>query len=103
VFHNPGTVPHPDFANPGPDATTVVEESYAQYQSAQLQERLSLVPYDRERCCYMVHSVPREEVRGLVEGLRTRGRYLFVTDVSEHYYVQFGSSWNEFIEAMQLD
>ncbi|KAF2198388.1 hypothetical protein GQ43DRAFT_164042 [Delitschia confertaspora ATCC 74209] len=103
VIHNPGTVPDAGFATSGPDATTVVEESFAQYKSAIVQERLSsLLPYGWSRCCYIVHSVPREEIRELVMELRERGRYLFVTESNEDFYVKFGESWVDFVEAMQV-
>jgi hypothetical protein len=80
-----------------------VEESYAQYQSAALQEQLSYLHYDRSRCGYIVHSVPGDEVKRLVHDLRLRGEYLFVTDLCENYYIRFGSSWSDFIEAMQME
>lgn len=50
----------------------------------------------------MVHSVPHSEIRALVGDLREHGKYLFVTDLTEHYYVNFGSSWQAFVEAIQL-
>ncbi|EPE31768.1 cell surface spherulin 4-like protein [Glarea lozoyensis ATCC 20868] len=101
VVHNPGTVPDTGLANPGPDITAVFEESFAAYQSDGLQQRLSnLLRYDRTKCSFMVHSVPREHVRGLTQSLRWRGKYLFVTDLSENYYCRFGPSWASFCEAM---
>ena len=104
VIHNPGTVPDARLAEPGPDVTTVLEEPYKKYRSAALQERLStLVPYDRPRCSYMVHSVPRDKVTGLVSELRFRGEFLFVTDQRHHFYDRFGSSWSEFVEAMAME
>ena len=103
MIHNPGTVPDAGFANPGPDVTAVLEEGYAQYQLATVQERLSTLHYDRSRCAYIVHSVPCDEVKRLVHELRHRGEYLFVTDLRENYYVRFGSSWSDFTEAMQLE
>ena len=84
--------------------TTVLEEPYKKYRSAALQERLStLVPYDRPRCSYMVHSVPRDKVKELVSELRFRGEFLFVTDQRYHFYDRFGSSWSDFIEAMEIE
>ncbi|KAF7509257.1 hypothetical protein GJ744_008151 [Endocarpon pusillum] len=104
VIHNPGTVPDAGLAAPGPDVTTVLEEPYKKYRSAALQERLStLMPYDRPRCSYMVHSVPREKVKELVFELRCRGEFLFVTDQHYHFYTRFGSSWSDFIEAMDIE
>jgi hypothetical protein len=103
VVHNPGTVPDAEFGSPGPDFTTVVEESFERYKSAELQERLLRLPYTRERCSYMVHSVPKDDVRRLVGELRPRGEYLFVTDACENYYASFGTSWDEFIKAMKVE
>jgi hypothetical protein len=100
VIHNPGTPPDTDLAKPGPDVTTVLEESFASWQSAVVQERLQTVPYGRARCAYMVHSVPKIAIRDLVQELRHRGKYLFVTDLFENYYVGFGSCWKDFVDAM---
>jgi hypothetical protein len=47
--------------------------------------------------------VPANKVAKLVLDLRCRGQYLFVTDPSELFYIQFGQSWTAFIHAMQLD
>jgi hypothetical protein len=80
-----------------------MEESFERWQSVAVQHRLSMVPYDNTRSAYMVHSVPINEVRGLVRELRHRGKYLFVTDLQEHYYVQFGTCWSEFVDAMHSE
>ena len=81
----------------------MVEESFARYQSEALQERLSsLLTYEREKCAFIIHSVPRDEITGLVQKLRYRGKYVFVTDLCENYYVRFGESWADFIRAVQM-
>jgi spherulation-specific family 4 protein len=103
VIHNPGTPPDTDLAKPGPDITTVLEESFAQWQSSAVQERLQMVPYERARCAYMVHSVPKVAIKELVKELRHRGKYLFVTDLFENYYARFGSCWKDFVDAMQSE
>ena len=104
VIHNPGTVPDASLTYPGPDVTAIVEESYQRYRSVELQEQLSsLLRYDWSRCCYIVHSVPRNEVLQLVLELRHRGKYLFVTELSTDYYVRFAPGWEEFVEAMQIE
>lgn len=51
----------------------------------------------------MVHSVPRDKVKELVYELRYRGEFLFVTDLRYHFYTRFGSSWSDFIEAMEIE
>ena len=104
MIHNPGTVPDIGLANPGPDVSTVVEESFANYQSAALQQRMSkLLRYDRSRCSFMVHSVPKEHIQELTQHLRWHAKYLFVTDLYKDYYCHFGPSWSEFCEAMDRD
>ena len=101
MIHNPGTVPDTALAKPGPDVTTVVEESFVVYQSTELQKRLSkLLRYDREKCSFMVHSVPRVHIQGLTRSLRWRGKYLFVTDLCEDFYCHFGPSFKDFCDAM---
>jgi hypothetical protein len=77
----------------------VVEESFAQYQSEALQERLSsLLTYERDKCAFIIHSVPRGEIMGLVKELRYRGKYLFVTELCENYFTHFGATWADFIK-----
>ncbi|KAF2709035.1 hypothetical protein K504DRAFT_433822 [Pleomassaria siparia CBS 279.74] len=100
VVHNPGSAVDSRLADPGPDVTTVVEESYANFQSAEHQQWLSKSPYHRAQSSYMVHSVPSPEVAQLTVGLRARAGYLFVTDVETEYYHRFGASWDKFIAAM---
>ena len=102
IIHNPGTTVDAKLANahPGPDVTAVVEERFVQYRSAAMQERLSSLRLGRARCCYIVHTVPKDEVKTLVHELRKLGEYVFVTDLCEHYYSRFGPSWKEFVEAM---
>lgn len=65
-----------------------------------MQERLLLHQLDRSKCCFIVHTVPKEELKLLVHDLRQRGEYLFVTDLCADYYSQFGPGWKDFIEAM---
>jgi hypothetical protein len=80
--------------------TAIVEESFAQYRSNSIQERLHLQGLNRAKCCYIVHTVPKDELKPLVHQLRKRGEYLFVTDLCENYYSQFGPGWKDFVEAM---
>jgi hypothetical protein len=105
VIHNPGTIPDNGLLNPGPDVTTVLEESYKNFQSTSgaLEVKLASLQYDRRKCSYIVHSVPRDIIKELVQQLRRRAEYVFVTDLCENYYERFGPSWVEFIEAMQME
>ncbi|QDS78008.1 hypothetical protein FKW77_002518 [Venturia effusa] len=102
IIHNPGTTVDAKLAaaDPGPDITAVVEESFEQYRSNSMQERLLLNRLDRSKCSYIVHTVPKDELKPLVHQLRKRGEYLFVTDLCADYYSQFGPGWREFIEAI---
>ena len=101
MIHNPGTSVDASLANPGPDLTVAVEDGFAQFQSAAHQQWLSTCPYGRARRVYMVHSVPRDEVKRLVRLLRHDAAYLFVTDLREDFNCRFGTSWTDFITAMQ--
>jgi hypothetical protein len=103
VVHNPGSAPDARLAQPGPDVTTVFEQSYANFRTAEHQQWLSTSPYDRERSSYMVHSVPEEDIETFVYELRGRAKHLFVTDLETDYYHSFGKSWNRFVAALVSD
>ncbi len=84
----------------------MIEESYAKYSSAPVQERLAslCVPhYDRDRSAYVVHSVPPSVQTQLVRDLCQRGAYVFVTDRREKFYEGFGEKWDDFLDAMELE
>jgi hypothetical protein len=103
VIHNPGSAPDSRFADPGPDVTTVFEESYANFQTAKHQQWLSTSPYERERTNYMVHAVPEEGIERFVYELRRHAKYLFVTDLKVEYYHSLGKSWDHFVAALGSD
>lgn len=103
MIHNPGTAVDARLADPGPDVTTVVENTYEQFQTPAYQEWLSTSPYDRSRSSIMVHSTPVHKVRQLTHGLRQRAAYIFITSLTKAYYQSFGPSWMPFIEAMVQD
>ncbi|OWP03927.1 cell surface spherulin 4-like protein [Marssonina coronariae] len=104
TIHNPGTVPDPEFANPGPDLTTIFETSYKDYKDDEVQLRISnLLRYDRDRCSYMVLSVPQSDVDVLVPELRRRAKYVFLTESRRGWYEKFGDGWERFVEAMARD
>ncbi|KAF2010103.1 hypothetical protein BU24DRAFT_444743 [Aaosphaeria arxii CBS 175.79] len=100
VIHNPGTAVDATLAQPGPDLTTVVEDSFANYRTDDYQRWLATSPYNRTRSSYMVHSVPKCEVSALTHELRDRAEYLFVTDLTQAFYESFGPSWAEFVAAV---
>lgn len=41
------------------------------------------------------------ELHGLVQELRHRSAYLFVTELEENFYESFGLSWEGFMRALQ--
>lgn len=100
IIHNPGTIPDKELTETRPEITAVFEESYARYRSCGLNERKALDVYDRKGASYILHSVPRDQVKSLVRELRPRAEYIFVTDRRSKYYEGFGDSWNDFIRAM---
>lgn len=104
TIHNPGTVPDPDYAMPGPDITTIFETGYKDYQDREVQKRISdLLRYSRDRCCYMVLSVPRADVDALVPELKRRAKYVFVTESKKGWYEKFSDGWERFVAAMARD
>lgn len=100
MIHNPGTAVNAQLARPGPDITVVVETSYADFITNEYQDWLATSPYDRSRSCYMVHSVPEEQLEKFTIALRERAEYLFVTSTDANFYESFGSSWDRFVAAM---
>lgn len=87
-------------AAPGPDVTVVVETSHAEFVTEEYQAWLKTSPYDRSRSCYMVHSVPIEEVASLTKVLRERAEYLFVTSATVDFYSNWAVSWESFVTAV---
>lgn len=100
IVHNPGTIPDEQLTKARPEITAVFEESFSRYRSCGINERKALDVYDRKGASYILHSVPRDQVKAIVRELRPRAEYIFVTDRSSKYYEGFGDSWNDFIRAM---
>ncbi|RMZ78641.1 hypothetical protein DV738_g3717, partial [Chaetothyriales sp. CBS 135597] len=110
VIHNPGTIPDPDLASgledhqAPPDLVAVVEDSFANYVSAPLQDRLESLcqppHFTRQNICYIVHSVPPSLQAQLVKRLCHRASFLFITDRCSHFYEGFGTGWMDFLDAI---
>ncbi|KAI8942630.1 hypothetical protein NX059_000684 [Plenodomus lindquistii] len=96
-IHNPGTAVNAGLATPGPDITVVVETSYAQFVTKDYQAWLQTSPYGRSQSCYMLHSVPAEQVERLTKSLKYRAQYVFVTSASAEFYNQWADSWQGFV------
>ncbi|KAK2629726.1 hypothetical protein QTJ16_000546 [Diplocarpon rosae] len=104
TIHNPGTVPDPEFANPGPDLTTIFETTYQYYTDQEVQQRLAnLLRYDRDRCSYMVLAVPPADIPALVPELKRRAKYLFVTERKNGWYEKFCNGWERFVDTVARD
>lgn len=83
----------------GPDITIIFEESYKTWSDPKVQRRLNeLLRYERAACCFIVHSVPQDACKDLVQELREKGGCIFVTELSDNYYESFGDSWRETID-----
>ncbi|RMD42867.1 hypothetical protein DV735_g2291, partial [Chaetothyriales sp. CBS 134920] len=109
VIHNPGTIPDPDLASglrdqAAPDLVAVVEDSFANYVSTALQDRLESLcrppHFSRHNICYIVHSVPLSLQAQLARRLCDRASFLFITDRCSHFYEGFGHGWMDFLDAI---
>lgn len=75
--------------------------NYDDFQSTKHKDWLSKSPLDRNKTSYMLHGVPEETVEEfVVDILRDKAKYIFVTDRREHMYHGFGESWKAFVAAM---
>ncbi|KAL2812288.1 Spherulation-specific family 4 [Aspergillus granulosus] len=102
VVHNPGTAPDESIAEHA-ELTFVCEEPYSRYRSDEVQKWLELHPFDRTRAGFMISGVPNEELHSLVQELRDRSAYFFVTEVVDDFYESFGPrSWGAFMQALQV-
>lgn len=100
IIHNPGTIPDKELTEIRPEVTAVFEESFSRYRSCGQNEQKALDIYDRKGASYILHSVPRDQIKPLIRELRPRAEYIFVTDRRNKYYEGFGESWSDFIRAM---
>lgn len=89
-----------ELAEPGPDATVVVETAYEQFMTDEYQEWLATSPYDWSRSCYMIHSTPDEQVDSVAREVKSRARYVFVTSARKCFYETWASSWKGFVAVM---
>lgn len=83
------------------DIATVAEVAYRDFQTKDFQSWLMKTPLHRNNTSYMIHGVPEEAVEDfVVQILRDRAKYIFITDRSTDMYHGFGASWKAFIAAM---
>ncbi|KAF2451595.1 hypothetical protein P171DRAFT_8929 [Karstenula rhodostoma CBS 690.94] len=101
VIHNPGTSIDGRLATPGMDIATVAEVAYHDFQTMEFQNWLAESSLHRNNTSYMIHGVSEEVVEDfVVQTLRRRAKYIFVTDRKTDMYHNFGASWKAFISAM---
>lgn len=103
VIHNPGTPPDYALADPGPEVIVTSEEPFERFQGDEVQKRLRDYHYGQPRTAFMISGVPQEQVAEFARELRNRGAYLFVTDLVDDFYESFGSSWANFVAALDSD
>ena len=102
TVHNPGTMPDEKLNRVSrPDVTVVFEDSLARYRNCGVKEKEGVDRFGRSRCCIILHSVPILEMRPVVQEVKQRAQYVFVTDLRDSYYNRFGPSWIEFIDAIK--
>ncbi|KAF9739437.1 hypothetical protein PMIN06_001042 [Paraphaeosphaeria minitans] len=101
VIHNPGTSIDERLAIPGMDIATVAEVAYPDFQTMDFQNWLAGSTLHRDNTSYMIHGVSEENVEDfIVQVLRSKAKYIFITERSTDMYHGFGASWRPFIAAM---
>ncbi|KAK3045989.1 hypothetical protein LTR09_012488 [Extremus antarcticus] len=102
VMHNPGTLPDSRLTTASePDVTIVCEESLEKYRTWDPQQRILLEAWPRARCCIMLHTVPQKQISVMVEELRSRAGYVFITELGAGAcYQSWGSGCEEFVVSM---
>lgn len=83
------------------DIATVAEVAYPDFQTNGVQSWLARSTLHRNNTSYMIHGVPEENMGDLVvQALRDKAKYIFVTDRTIDMYHGFGTSWKVFVAAM---
>jgi hypothetical protein len=113
IVHNPGSIPSDDRLFSGADLVVVFEDTYGAYNLDPLSQKLSQLPskninnYQRANFAYLINSIPSNwqtsDFSSFIKQLDGGAQYLFLTDLSisqGNIYAQFGSDWENFIEAM---
>lgn len=103
LVHNPGRVPDADMVVYQPDITVIFEGTYADMPSREeLSAQRERVQGKREKLAMLVNSVPGElgrvGVRKIVENVRRDVEWLYLTDLTEHVYEEYGSLLREWLD-----
>jgi hypothetical protein len=84
------------------DITVVFEGSFGNY--TEQQSNLTALSLARSNKSYIVHSVPSDtSITQLTDDVNTASQsaqYLFFTYLTENYYANFDSHWNDFINVI---
>jgi hypothetical protein len=81
------------------DITVVFEESFQRYRT--LESDLNALSEDRSHYAFMVHSIPsKTNLQKFVDRISHHAEYLFVSTANKNYYDKFGSSWQDFTDAV---
>ncbi|KAK4561666.1 hypothetical protein LTR86_004345 [Recurvomyces mirabilis] len=100
VLHNPGAVPDPRLVLDTTDVTISFEGDYNTF--VQQQATLSSLPQPRSRYGVVVHSTPPSaKLEKLVGEMSHVAQSLFLTDLDENAYADFGSTWTSFVRAVR--
>lgn len=105
VVHNPGRVPDKGLTASRPDITVVFEGAYADLpRKTKLHHLVEQTGSDREELALLVHSAPADlgtgGLRKVVDDVRRDVEWLFVTDLSENVYDDYGSVWEQWLNVM---
>ena len=100
MVHNPGCATAAGLNDGSADVTVAFEQSFDHYSKLSAHELDRLNERDRSNTCYIVHSVPCEEIPSLVRDISEQADYVFVTDLTEQHYNSFGPAWTAFIEGL---
>lgn len=104
VVHNPGAVPDSRYLETA-DSTVILEDTYDTFLERQGADMLTNISHgNRSQVCAIVHSAPsfqnNSQMRNFIKQLRGVANEMFVTDLSQNYYSNFGGVWADFVALM---
>ena len=76
------------------------EEPYEKFTGEDVQKRLRDYHYEQSQSGFMISAVPDGEIGPLMQELRQRGAYLFVSGLKDDFYESFGKGWDEFVASL---
>ena len=105
VVHNPGRVPEEGLTAYKPDLTVMFEGVYKDMpRKGKLHDMVEKTTSNRKERALLVHSAPDNlgtgGLRKIVDDVRRDVQWLFVTDLTEHVYDDYGSTWEQWLNVM---